>query len=155
MRETDRDRLVVELGVIDDDPVSVPVGVLVPETDEVILDEIEVESETVPELEGLAPLVRLAVGDLDCVLERLCVELAVVDDVGVPEVVLEPEPVCDGVTGDVDEAVSETVDVGDGDSDGDGVPLADAPMDKVAVGVAVIVEERLVVVEPLSLPDGV
>ncbi len=46
---------------------------------------------------------------------------------GVPEVVIEPVPVCDGVTGEVDEAESETVDVGDADSDGDGVTLAEPP----------------------------
>jgi hypothetical protein len=47
--------------------------------------------------------------------------------VGVPEVVLEPEPVCEGVTGDVGEAVSEMVEDGDDDRDGDVVPLAEAP----------------------------
>jgi hypothetical protein len=121
----------------------------------VTLGVIDDESETAPELDGLAPLVRLAVGDLDCVLVRLCVELAVDDDVGEPEIVREPVPVCEGVAGDVDEAVSETVDVGDGDSDGDGVLLAEPPRDRVVVGVAETVEETLNVVDPLSLPDGV
>lgn len=37
----------------------------------------------------------------------------------------------------------------------EGVPLAEAPMDRVVDGVAVAVLERLSVVDPLSLPDGV
>ena len=72
-----------------------------------------------------------------------------------PEVVLEPEPVCEGVTGDVGEAVSEMVEDGDDDRDGDVVPLAEPPKDNVVVGVAVTVEETLNVDDPLSLPDGV
>ena len=155
VREFDAASVSVLEGVANADPEGVGDGLPVPETVGVILDVIEDESEMVPELEGLAPLVRLAVGDLDCVLERLCVELAVEDDVGVPEVVLEPEPVCEGVTGEVDEAVSETLDEGDEDSDGDGVPLAEPPYDKVVVGVAVTVEDTLNVDDPLSLPDGV
>jgi hypothetical protein len=155
VRESDAASVSVLEGVANADPEGVGDGLPVPETVGVILDVIEDESEIVPDLEGLAPLVRLAVGDLDCVLERLCVELAVGDDVGVPEDVLEPEPVCEGVIGEVDEAVSETVDEGDEDTDGDGVPLAEPPEDKVVVGVAVTVEEALNVDDPLSLPDGV
>jgi len=115
----------------------------------------DAESETVPVLDGLAPLVKLAVGVRDCVLDRLCVELAVEEDVGVPEVVSEPVPVCDGVAGGVDEAVSDVLDVGDADKDGDGVPLAVAPDESVVVGVAETVVEALSVLDPLSLPDGV
>jgi hypothetical protein len=155
VREFDAASVLVLEGVANADPDDVGDGLLVPESDGVTLDVIEVESETVPELEGLAPLVRLAVGDFDCVLERLCVELAVDDDVGVPEVVLELEPVCEGVAGGVDEALCDAVDVGDEDSDRDGVALAEPPIDWVVDGDAVTVAERLSDVDPLSLPDGV
>jgi hypothetical protein len=127
VRELDAAWVSVLEGVANAVPEGVGDELPVPETVGVTVDVIEDESETVPELEGLAPLVRLAVGDLDCVLERLCVELAVDDDVGVTEVVIEPVPVCEGVTGEVGEAESETVDVGDDDSDGDGVTLAEPP----------------------------
>jgi hypothetical protein len=155
VRELDAAWVSVLEGVANAVPEGVGDELPVPETVGVTVDVIEDESETVPELEGLAPLVRLAVGDPDCDGERLCVELAVEDDVGVPEVVLEPEPVCEGVAIAVCEAVSEIVDEGDDDSDGDGVPLAEPPIDKVVVGVAEIVEDPLNVVDPLSLPDGV
>jgi len=73
VRELDAARVSVLEGVSNADPEGVGDGLLVPETVGVILDVIEDESETVPELEGLAPLVRLAVGVLDKVRDRLSV----------------------------------------------------------------------------------
>ncbi len=155
VREIDAARVSELEGVANADPEGVGDGLPVPETVGVILDVIEDESEMVPELEGLAPRVRLAVGDLDCDLERLCVELAVADDVGVLEVVIEAVPVCEEVAVGVFEAESEFVGVGDDERDGDGVPLAEPPIDSVVVGDAVTVVERLNVDDPLPLPDGV
>ena len=73
----------------------------------------------------------------------------------VPETVPEAVPVGEGVTGGVGEAVSVMVVVADDEKDGDGVPLAEPPRVNVVVDDAVIALERLAVVDPLSLPDGV
>ena len=82
-----------------------------------------------PVFDELAPVDTDAVGEEDIDRERLCVELAVDDDVGVFEVVIVPVPVCDGVAGGVVEAVIDEDDVGDDESDCDGVPLAEPPID--------------------------
>ena len=63
----------VLVGVDDRDIVFEPVPVSVPESDE------------------LAPVDTDAVGEEDMDRERLCVELAVDDDEGVSEVVIEPD----------------------------------------------------------------
>jgi hypothetical protein len=87
VRDTDRERLVVELGVIDDVPVpdSVEVTELVGVDDRVIVVEPVPESE--PVLDELAPAVTEAVGEEDADRERLAVELGVIDDVAVFELV--------------------------------------------------------------------
>jgi hypothetical protein len=46
---------------------------------------------SVPESDELAPVDTDAVGEEDMDRERLCVELAVDDDEGVSEVVIEPD----------------------------------------------------------------
>ena len=74
-----------------------------------------------PVFDELAPMVTEAVGVRVSDRERLDVELGVIDDV--------PVPVCVGVTGGVDEAVSDAVDVGDEDSDREGVALAEPPIE--------------------------
>jgi hypothetical protein len=66
VRELDAATVSVLEGVENAEAEDVGDGLLVPETVGVKLDVIEDESETVPVLEGLAPLVRLAVGDPDC-----------------------------------------------------------------------------------------
>jgi hypothetical protein len=71
------------------------------------------------------------------------------------EEVPEPVLVCDNVGGGVELADNEFVDDEVAVADDDGVPLAEPPIDKVVVGVAVTVVERLIVGDPLSLPDGV
>ena len=154
-RETDRERLVVELAV--DDGVPVPelvgelVGVALPVMLAVRLDVSEILGVTL----ALAPKVTDGVAVFDS--EALIVDEVegVIDEVPVPDDVPEPELVCEGVGGGDIVAVSVADDEDDGVQDDDGVPLADAPADRVVVGVAEIVVERLNVVDPLSLPDGV
>ena len=104
---------------------------------------------------ALAPSVTDGVAEFDN--EALSVDEVegVIDEVPVLDEVPDPVLVCEGVGGGVIVAVSELDDEGDGVTDDDGVPLAEAPADRVVVGVAETVMERLSVDEPLSLPDGV
>ena len=87
VRVSDRERLDVELGVIDDVPVpdSVEVTELVGVEERVIV--VEPVPLSVPELDALAPVVTDAVGEEDMDRERLVVELGVIDDVAVFELV--------------------------------------------------------------------
>ena len=154
-RETDRERLVVELAV--DDGVPVPelvgelVGVALPVMLAVRLDVSEILGVTL----ALAPKVTDGVAVFDS--EALIVDEVegVIDEVPVPDDVPEPVFVCEGVGGGDIVAVSVADDEDDGVTDDDDVPLADAPADRDIVGDAEIVVERLVVVDPLSLPDAV
>ena len=86
---------------------------------------------------------------------RVGVDEGVSDEVPVPDVVPDPEPVCVGVGGGDIVAVSVAVGEGDGVKDDVAVPLADPPAERVVDGVAETVMERLTVVEPLPLPEGV
>jgi hypothetical protein len=154
-RETDRERLVVELDVEDAVPVpelvGVPVGDPLPVMLAVRLDVSEMLGVSL----ALAPKVTDGVAEFDN--EALIVDEVegVIDEVPVLDEVPDPVLVCDGVGGGVIVAVNVLDDEGDGVMDDDGVPLADAPADRVVVGVAETVVERLVVVDALSLPDGV
>ncbi len=80
-------------------------------------------------------------------VDGVVLEVEVTDDVPLPvgdvEAVTLAEIVDDGVFVGLMVALSET----------DGVLLAEPPIDKEFVGVAVNVEERLIVVDPLSLPE--
>ena len=104
---------------------------------------------------ALAPIVRDGVAEFDSDALRLVEEEGVGDDVPVLDEVSDPVLVCESVGGGVVVADSELEEEGDGVTDDDGVPLAEAPADRVVVGVAETVVERLNVVDPLSLPDGV
>ena len=131
------------------------VGEVVAVTDKLIDELGESVPLSVPLNDGNAPIVTDEVGELEIDLERLCVvdgvvlEVEVADDVplpvGVTDAVTLALIVDDGVIVGVIVALNET----------DGVLLAEPPTDKVFVGVAVNVEERLIVVDPLSLPVAV
>lgn len=148
------------LAVIDPVCVDVGVGVAdeVPVNDAVSLPDTLLVSEPVPEelgvIEADAPRVRGGV----CVFEidalSVVVDDGVDDEVCVSVDVPDTVAVCDGVGSAVRVAEIVTVDVADGVCDDDGVALAEPPADSVVVGVAVNVDERLVDVEPVSLPDG-
>ncbi len=124
-------------------------------TDRLIVDVVESVPLSEPVSDGNAPLVIDEVGVLEIDLERLCVVDGVENEVEVPDVVALP-------VGDI-EAVALALIVVDGDivgvmvalNDKDGVLLALPPTLRVLVAVAEIVEERLIVVDPLSLPVGV
>ena len=154
-RETERERLVVELGVNDDVPVCELVGVPVHVPLPVVLDETLELSEILAVALALAPNVTEGVAEFDSDALRLDVEEGVTDDVPVLDEVSVPELVCEGVGGGVVVADNVAEDVGDGVKEDDGVPLAEPPADRVVVGVAETVVERLDVVDPLSLPVGV
>lgn len=110
-------------------PVVVPLLVMLDETLEV-LEILEVWL-------ALAPDVTEGVAVLDNDALRLDVDDGVSDAAPVPDAL--PDSVLDG------EGVRDDV----------GVPLAEAPAERVVVGDAETVVERLNVVDPLSLPDGV
>jgi hypothetical protein len=131
------------------------VGVPVGDPLLVLLGETLAVSEILGVTLALAPSVTDGVAEFDN--EALSVDEVegVIEDVPVLDEVPDPVFVCEGVVGGVVVAVSELEDEGDGVSDDDGVPLAEAPADRVVVGVAVTVVERLNVVDPLSLPEGV
>ncbi len=154
-RDTDWERLTVELDVEDAVPVPELVGVPVGDPLLVSLGEKLDVSEILGVELALAPSVTDGVAEFDN--EALSVDEVegVIDEVPVPEDVPEPELVCEGVGGGVVVAVSELEDEGEGVSVDDAVRLAEAPADRVVVGVAVTVVERLKVVDPLSLPEGV
>jgi len=153
--DTDRERLVVELGVIDDVAVFELVGVLVGVPLPVALGETLELSEMLGVILALAPRVTEGVAEFDNDALRVDVDDGVSDEVPVPDIVPDPVLVCDGVSGGVIVAVNVALEEGDGVNDDVGVPLAEPPVERVVVGVADTVEERLGVVDPLSLPDGV
>ena len=106
-------------------------------------------------IDTLAPIVTDGVAVLEAEDEREAVELGV--DVGVR--VVDAVGVPDGVLVGVGSAVAVDEVVPDGETvaerDTDGVPLAVPPTDIVAEGVALTVVDRLLVLDPLSDPDGV
>jgi hypothetical protein len=126
----------------------VPVALIVAVMLELIVEEPVPESD--PVFEGLAPLVRLAVGVRVKDFERLCVELAVDDGDGVPVVVtlavgvIEDEKDSELETLGESETVSADIDDGVFDVELDinvseGVPLADTP--RMSVDAAELVED--------------
>jgi hypothetical protein len=151
VRDTDRERLVVELGVIDDvavfELVGVPVVVPLPDS----LAELLGVSEILGVALALAPNVTEGVAEFDSDALREEVDEGVDDAVPVDDEVPEPELVCVDVGGGVAVAVVKSDDVEDDVTQEVGVPLADPPADSVVVGVEVIV----VVDDPLSLLVGV
>ncbi len=155
VRDADREWLDVEVGDIVGVPVLELVGVLVGVTLLVSLGETLELSETLAVMLALAPSVIDGVAVFESDALREDVDEGVDDGVLVPEVDSVPVPVCVGVGVDVIDADDETDDEGDGDEEDDGVPLAEPPTERVAVGVVVTVVERLSVDELLSLPDGV
>ena len=149
--DRDRERLDVELGVVDDvavfELVGVPVVVPLLET----LAEILGVSEILDVTLALAPNVTEGVAEFDSDALREEVDEGVNDAVPVDDEVPEPELVCVDVGGGVAVAVVESDDVEDDVMQEVGVPLVDPPADSVVVGVEVIV----VVDDPLSLLVGV
>jgi hypothetical protein len=135
--------------------VPLEVGELVAVTDKLIDELGESVPLSVPLNDGNAPRVTEEVGDWEIDLERLCVvdgvmlEVEVADDVPLP--VGEGEAVALALIVDDDVIVGVMVAL----NETDGVLLALPPMLRVLVAVAEIVEERLFVVDPLSLPVGV
>ena len=152
-RETDRERLIVDVAVEDAVPVPELVGVPVGDPLLVALGETLDVSEILGVSLALAPNVTDGVAEFVSDALRDGVDEGVSDDEPVPEAVPEPVFVCVGVGGDVLLAVNDAEGVGDGVSDEDGVPLAEPPADRVVVGVADTVIERLDDTDPLSLPD--
>ncbi len=149
--DRDRERLDVELGVVDDvavfELVGVPVVVPLLET----LADILGVSEILGVALALAPNVTEGVAEFDSDALREEVDEGVDDAVPVDDEVPEPELVCVDVGGGVAVAVVESDDVEDDVTQEVGVPLADPPADSVVVGVEVLV----VVDDPLSLLVGV
>ena len=154
-RETDRERLIVDVAVEDAVPVPELVGVPVGDPLLVALGETLDVSEILGVSLALAPNVTDGVAEFDNDALSVVDDDGVSDDVPVLDEVPDPVLVCEGVGGGVIVAVKVGDDVDDGVMDDDGVPLADAPADRVVVGVAVTVVERLVVDDPLSVPEGV
>jgi hypothetical protein len=128
-RDTDRERLVVELGEIDDVAVFELVDVLVDVPLPEVLGETLELSEILAVALALAPNVTDGVAEFDSDALRLDVEEGVTDAVPVLDVVSVPVLVCEGVDGGVVVADNVAEDVGDGVKEDDGVPLADAPAD--------------------------
>jgi hypothetical protein len=163
VREMDRERLIVELGVIEDVPVVVPVGELVGVPLLVALGETLGLSEILAVSLALAPIVTDGVAEFDSDALRLDVEEGVGEDVPVSDDVPDPLLVCDGVGGGdidadkVDDVVGDPLSLPDGvwllegvvDAeivvDDEAVPLAEPPMDCVVVGVGVLLAERVAV----------
>ena len=131
------------------------VGVIVGEPLAVMLAVILDVSDTLGVTLALAPSVTDGVAEFDNDALSVNEDEGVIDDVPVLDEVPDPVLVCEGVGGGVIVAVNVGDDEDDGVTDDDGVPLADAPAERVVVGVAVMVVERLNVVDPLSLLDGV
>jgi hypothetical protein len=100
-RDTDRERLVVELGVIDDVAVFELVGVLVGVPLPVALGDTLELSEMLEVMLALAPRVTEGVAEFDNDALRVVVDDGVSDDVPVPEIVPDPVLVCDSVSGGV------------------------------------------------------
>ncbi len=131
------------------------VGVIVGEPLAVMLAVILDVSDTLGVTLALAPSVTDGVAEFDNDALSVNEDEGVIDEVPVLDEVPDPVLVCEGVGGGVIVAVNVGDDEDDGVTDDDGVPLADAPAERVVVGVAVMVVERLNVVDPLSLLDGV
>ena len=153
--DADRERLTVELGVIDDVAVLELVGVLVGVPLPVALGDTLELSEILGVILALAPNVTEGVAEFDNDALRVDVDDGVREEVPVPDVVPDPVLVCEGVGGGVAVADSVALEVGDGVKEEVGVPLAEPPAERVVVGDAETVVERLSVDDPLSLPDGV
>ena len=124
------------------------VGVFVAEADAVILSEFELLAGV---FEGLDPIERVAEDENEIDALRVMVDEAVCEDVLVPEIVALAVGVTDGVFKAliVDDGVigGETVAL----NEIEGVPLAVLPKERVLVGVAVIVVDKLATIEKLSL----
>ena len=131
------------------------VAVIVGEPLAVMLAVILDVSDTLGVTLALAPSVTDGVAEFDNDALSVNEDEGVIDEVPVLDEVPDPVLVCEGVGGGVIVAVNVGDDEDDGVTDDDGVPLADAPAERVVVGVAVMVVERLNVVDPLSLLDGV
>ena len=133
----------VPLTVADD------VGVLVAEREIVILSEFELLAGV---FEGLEPRLIDVDDENETDALRVTVDEAVCEDVPVPEIVALDVGVTDGVFNAliVDDGVidEETVAL----NEIEGVPLAVLQKERVLVGVAVIVVDKLAAIEPLSLP---
>jgi len=117
------------VGVQEPDPVPELVGELVEVALDVTVAVTLPESDTLGVIDGLAPDDTEGVAEFDIDALSVSVEDGVHDDVPVRDEVPDPVPVCVGVAGGVDEAESDAVDVGDDDSDRDGVALAEPPID--------------------------
>ena len=138
-------------------PVPVPVGVGVTERLCVDVDELVPLSE--PVLLGLAPVVTLAVAVPDTDLETERVLVGVFDDVGVPDVVGEPEGVPLSLTVDVVEGVPLLLGVVDALAPRvtDGVAVSETDEESVTVELGVCAGVPLVdaVGVPVDVPEGV
>jgi hypothetical protein len=112
------DPLSLPLGVCeavgDDVLVLLPVGELVPLTDELIVDVDESVPLSLPDNDGPAPFVTDAVGERETDFESELVEEGVCDAVLVPLPVDEPVPLTDALIVDVDESVPESLPLNDG-----------------------------------------
>ncbi len=155
VRDKDRERLIVELDVVDGVPVPEFVDVIVGDPLAVMLAVILDVSEILGVTLALAPNVTEGVAEFDSDALRLDVEEGVIDGVPVLDEVPDAVLVCEGVGEGVTVADNVEDDVGIGVKDDVGVTLADAPGDRVVEGDVETVVEKLVVDEPLSLPDGV
>ncbi len=125
VHEADPERLTVELGVIDDVPVTELVGVLVGVSLLVALGETLGLSEILGVTLALAPRVTDGVAVFESDALRVDEDDDVDDDVPVPEVDSDPVPVWVGVGGGVADAVNVSEDVGDDVDDGVGEGVCD------------------------------
>jgi hypothetical protein len=154
-RETEREREKVELGVIEG--VAVPDGLELPVAealDDAILVILGV-SEMLGVHDALAPDDKDDVGEPEIELLRDTVDDGVDGGEPVGVDVVEPVGVTEGVDAAVEVAVSVKLDVAEEVIVGDGEILAEAPRDRVAVGVPEVDDDSLCVDERLSLLDGV
>ena len=117
------------VGVQEPDPVPELVGELVEVALDVTVAVTLPESDTLGVIDGLAPDDTEGVAEFDIDALSVSVEDGVHDDVPVRDEVPDPVPVCVGVGGEVVEADSDVLDVGDEDSDREGVTLAEPPID--------------------------
>ena len=153
--DVERDKLCVEVGVIEDVEVPLPVALAV----SVLLSEDEVVVLSVAKLldviEELEPNVIDDVGDNE--IDWLDEMVDEGDWEGVPDTdeVTLPVGVIVEVTEIVVVLVNEMVDVIDEVPVGDGVSLADAPSESVVVGVSNDEDDKLFVVDNVSLLEDV
>ena len=155
--DADRERLGVELGVIDDVAVFELVGVLVGVPLPVALGETLELSETLPVTLALAPKVTDGVAEFDREALRVDVDDGVSDEVPVPDAVPDPVLVCEGADGGVIVAVNVAIElvlkpgisvfardalrIGASEAIRDGVPVNEAGT-KVIVGDCEEVKEK-------------